>query len=204
MYRAKFKIPALFLILVIFIISCSTDNRTSNYKSLHSERNVNKNCSDSTTVLEDDYKIQIISDLLCDSLDVSETPWFFMPFSNQTIKLYYQGKLILEREHQSKKEEVVNRLNQKVDILENVIVEIGIIPGRQEKLFYINGYGGCTDCTEYLELFDRSGKSFYVSYFDKKDAFIKKGDLQEVLFRFGINDQKFSRGEFSKKRVEPK
>lgn len=69
--------------------------------------------------------------------------------------------------------------------------------------FYIEGYGGCSNCPEYSELVNKKGEAIFLTYHDTEKEYHSIGDLASALNLAGINEQNFSQGKFLTKRIEP-
>lgn len=115
----------------------------------------------------------------------------------QQVKLLYRDVEVYNKPHKSMiKTQTIN--GKKVNYLDNDIIEIGIVEGQKDSVFSISGYGGCVWCTEYNELFDKDGKSIYLSYYDKHKVYQSHGSLDLVYSKYGIQrNQEFTRKQVS-------
>lgn len=134
-----------------------------------------------TSIKSKGYVLLVQSLVVNDSVD-SESHYYSYPiFIEQTLFIYYKKKLILKRKHHVDKVEFVTSHKQKIKALENRICEIGILKNNKELLFYLNGWGGCTDCSTYLELIDKKGETVFLDYSDKFKVFKSKGNFNVEL-----------------------
>ena len=147
------------------------------------------------------YKFVVASSIINDSL--KENSYFYSCplFLKQTIKIYKKNKLILKRNHISKRIDVTSYHGKKLNVIENRITEIGIIDTEKGVLFYINGWGGCDDCSTYLEVIDNYGKTIYLDYSDKYNVFKSKGDYRNFLKKYKVSNEKFRTGNFLKTKI---
>ncbi len=206
--------------ITIMFFSCTTNSGESkNIRiSKKSRVNVDSNKTNSvkylsnnveiktdTTILSSGFnKIILLSDYVVDSLNESESIYFFPLILNQKINLFYQNKLIYSKNHAVKKIEVKDKHNKKIKILENVIYQIGIIEGQKESFFCIEGYGGCSSCTEYSEIINKNGNTIFLLFYDEKKVYQSKGNLINVLSENGIDQKKYRSGNYKKLSTSPK
>jgi len=158
---------------------------------------------DTASLKDGDYKIMIITTYLVDSLNSNAPMWFYPLFLDQNIQLFYKDKIVYLGPHKVKKISVWTANHDSLVILENAIVEVGIIDGDKNRFFSIEGYGGCNSCPEYREILNNKGESLFLTYHDLNKTFMQRGVLMDVLRLNGIDQQKYRKGEFLKKRIEP-
>jgi hypothetical protein len=119
---------------------------------------------------------------------------------SQSVILRCNGVVVYNNSHKSMI--LTRRVDGKsVRHLDNDIVEIGVISGAKESLFVINGYGGCSWCTEYTEIFNGIGQSILLSYHDKSKIYSENGDWLSIRKKYGIDVGVYEKGKYQKKRV---
>jgi hypothetical protein len=143
--------------------------------------------SRTTSIKSNGYILLVRSLVINDSVDSTSHYYSYPIFTEQTLFLYHNKKLILKRKHPVKKVQFITYHKQKVKALENRICEIGIYKGKSEMLFYIDGWGGCTDCSTYLELVDKKGKTVFLDYSDKFKVIKFKGNFNKELKKRSID-----------------
>lgn len=168
------------------------------YPLLHKEKKVIVKTKKITLLLKQ-YKIQLITKYINDSTGTNETLDLFPLIIKQELLFFNKGKIIGQSNYNPNKIIVHSAHNGNVIILENHITDIGIIKGNNEYFYCINGYGGCSTCSEYSSINNSTGKAVYLLYKDYLKIFLKKGKLLEVLQYYGIDKKKYLQRKYLKK-----
>lgn len=134
-----------------------------------------------TSIKSNGYTLLVKSSIVNDSIDSSSKYYSYPIFIEQTVFVYHNNKLIFKRNHPSKKVYFITFHKQKIKALENRLYEIGILKNNKSLLFYLDGWGGCTDCSTYMELINRNGKTVFLDYSDKFKIFKSKGNFNNEL-----------------------
>jgi len=85
-----------------------------------------------------------------------------------------------------------------VTMPENVIINIGLIEGKNNALFSINGYGGCNACSELYSIYSLEGEMLYTLYQTEPEVHAHYGTLTKVLSRYGVNEKDYRSGNYKK------
>jgi hypothetical protein len=159
---------------------------------------------DSVKLKSGEYRIEIISKYIDDSADSSESLALCPLVSEQRLRLYYKNQLTSSRLFHDSTLSLLSASKQRVKVLKTRIVQVGIIKGSAQSFFIINGYGGCSTCSEYISIVNKQGESLFVNFHEGGKTILRKGSLEDVLSRNGIDAKKFRTGDFLKTSIAPK
>lgn len=90
---------------------------------------------------------------------------------------------------------------KKLEVLENEIIYIGVIKGKNDFFYTLIGDGGCNECSELYALFTKNGELKYLDYFESDTIYIQSGNLDSVCSNLGISKEIFSERTYRKKRI---
>lgn len=169
-----FDVMQLLLYLTLFIVSQTYRVGTSSDSFIKIGKVTVLNLRyDTTNLNSGNFRITVISQYITSAQE--DRPIFI----NQQVKLLYNDVEVYNKAHKSNiKTRTID--GEKVDCLENGIIQVGIIEGRGDSVFSISGYGGCMWCTEYDELFNKKGESIYLLYHDKQKVYQSHGSMKAV------------------------
>lgn len=206
----------IFIILInssLYISSCQSSDKTTERTqeryigdslqiTVNTKAKENIEQCDSVCLEDGKYKFTLIQKYLLDSLIPEQKVDFYPLITKQTIKLHIDNKIIYNSDHKVKSVNVKTQRGN-VNILSNVIMQIGLIKGRSDMFFCIEGYGGCNTCTEYSEIINSKGQSIFLLYSNYQKTYLSNGNLQEVLKKNGIDQKAYRSGDYLFKRTNP-
>ncbi len=100
-------------------------------------------------------------------------------FENNQLKVLYES--VSKKIHQN----TCTGIN--IEMLDNVITDIGVIPAKNQHVFMVFGYGGCNACTEYFGYFHLNGTRIW-EYYGSRGVAISEYGQKEDLKKLGITD----------------
>lgn len=138
-------------------------------------------------VSHDHYALGINTICYNDSVNADETNIFNPIVLKQELYFLKNNRIISERESVSHKISQSISHGEEMEMLENVIYEIGVIHRKEKPIFVVYGYGGCNSCTEYFGYYSMDGKLLWEFYGSKIKNIICGANMNEKA-KFGIPD----------------
>lgn len=86
----------------------------------------------------------------------------------------------------------------RVSVLSVYLNEIGIIPGKNQYMFVLHGYGGCDGCKMYIEIMNEAGNMLYSQLSDKSKVYSESGDFRKVVDQAGFSLKDYLAGHYPK------
>lgn len=190
--KTDLKIPFCF-VLTVFLLGCGSKESS---KTFASQKNLVSEYKIDSLELNG-FSLVVISTFIRDSVSPTSDFYSYPLYLNQKLKLYKRDTLILTKNHISERIDVRSYQGKKLSVIENRIFTIGIIDiMTDDVLFYLDGWGGCTDCSTYLELIDKNGQSILLQYGDKTTMLKNQGDLQTVQHKYKNEYERLIKSQF--------
>lgn len=136
----------------------------------------------------DEYELCIETYCLYDSVIKSESNLFNPVCIKQELFFFQEGSILKKIDYPVNKIKQVVFSGNKIEMLENVIINIGVIDGKRGSLFSVKGYGGCNSCSEFYGLYSLKGELLWYSYAKKNEVFNQFGDFNQIIHQYGIKE----------------
>jgi len=159
--------------------------------------------TDSLVIQEADVKMIVISKYINDSILNPDRIIFYPLYISQEIQIFNKNKLLRSYFPIQDSITIITSAGNKISVVGNAIVQIGIIRGMDNYFFTIEGYGGCNSCPEYLEILNELGKTLFLTYHDKTYVYKNIGNLELILEENDIDETLFHEGKYLTKRINP-
>ena len=195
-------------IIIVVVIGC---NNIQNKKADIDKKNivlndtVSHNIIDSTktdTICFKNYFMKVISTIAIRKSSKNEKNYFPIYCTKQRLLFYdNQNKSTTETTLPVKKNSKNLDCGKKLEILENEIIYIGIINGKNDFFYSLIGDGGCNECSELYALYSKNGNLLYLDYFEKDIIYNQSGNLDSICTSFGISKKIFSERTYRKKKI---
>lgn len=148
---------------------------------------------DTTRIINSNMALEVLSTYYPDSSFGEEAPQFIYAIFEQQIRMYNttNDTMVLDTILPVKKVERNFKRLGKVEVLENVISEIGWTEGQKgDILFWVKGFGGCFNCSESIAFISPSGE--VISFLYSRRGFFKiaedQPDTEEIYPPLSITD----------------
>jgi len=156
--------------------------------------------SDSINVGE--YSLKIVSYYLQGSVQ-SDQKHFFPSICVEQTLFFLKNNIVSKKcNYQVKKVAQMVESGQKIKMLENVIVEIGVVEGKYGSVFVIGGYGGCNSCSELDGVFSMKGEKLYLLYRERNIEFENFGNLDSISLKYGFMQDDYWSRNYRKKWIQ--
>ncbi|HTL81936.1 MAG TPA: hypothetical protein VL651_09545 [Bacteroidia bacterium] len=124
------------------------------------------------------YKMVVITTYMNNSvLDIIDqiNQFVIMPLK-QKFSFYKKGILIHSCKLPINRVTVLSSSNKMVNILDNVVMSIGLLKGTKGALYQTYGAGGCNACSESFGLFDLNGNLLCFHYNTRSKVYVSFGN----------------------------
>ena len=150
------------------------------------------------TIICNKYYIRIIS-FPSDSVlgEPGNKIQYKYPMMKQVFELYYNQQLIKTFEIPMEKQKYKLKDGGEVKIQDQIFHNIGVIEGKNDTLFFIEGFGGCNACESSNLLVDLKGKIRVFQYIDAKYKHVKEiGNYTTEMKKIGFDLRKYETNKF--------
>ncbi|MDP4291672.1 MAG: hypothetical protein Q8908_11375 [Bacteroidota bacterium] len=120
-----------------------------------------------------DYSLNIETNCLNDSLSPDEAGYTY-PVTKQMLIFQYKNRILNSFNHPvvNCKRELKN--GKKVEVLENEIIQMGILHGKNGVIYYVEG-NSCNTCSEFEGFYSLKGETLWHNY-----TYYKTSDVQWI------------------------
>jgi len=164
---------------------------------------ITKSLSDSTyeeqiSLVYQRYKVEVTSVYLDDSVARDESNLFNPVCLSQRLSFYEDHVLKKTQAHPVRTITQKVSSGKRVEMLEDVITDIGVIRGKRGLLVVTQGYGECSSCSEFYGVYSMQGDRLWYVYRTKQEVYKEEGNAEKVFSDYGANEEEMDRSTYSR------
>lgn len=88
-----------------------------------------------------------------------------------------------------------------IKVVENAIIELGVLKGETSNLFVVQGQGHCNACPEFFGIYSQKGVLLWYTYSNKYKIFNEYGSFRGAFEQSGADSLEWENGTFKKIKI---
>jgi len=153
-------------------------------------------------IIDGNYKMVLITKLHPKELQNGVDYSFNSVIEEQSLVFFENGSEINKSTLPLPKMTVENIEGDSIKVVENAIIELGVLKGKTSNLFVVQGQGHCNACPEFFGIYSQKGVLLWYTYSNKYKIFDEYGSFSGAFEQSEADSLEWENGTFKKIKID--